>query len=100
MPFRFIVIEERPLHFLTECAAALSFTAEVCPGIEMNVKPVSVLYVTKEEERYDGQYDVTPLITSQVLRTQAKFMEDDVRIKMIPTEELSNESGGVTFVVG
>lgn len=49
---------------------------------------------------YDGDYDVTPLITAQTLPTRSKTMRDDVRIDMIPTREIPNAAGGVTFVVG
>lgn len=56
--------------------------------------------VTVLPETYDGSYDVTPLITSQVLPTNKKYMIDDVRIDMIPTREVLNASGGVTFIVG
>lgn len=49
---------------------------------------------------YDGAYDVTPLITAQRLPTRSKTMRDDVRIEMIPTREIPNAAGGVTFIVG
>lgn len=49
---------------------------------------------------YDGTYDVTPLITAQQLPTRSKTMRDDVRIDMIPTREIPNAAGGVTFIVG
>lgn len=49
---------------------------------------------------YDGAYDVTPLITAQRLPTRSKTMRDDVRIDMIPTREIPNAAGGVTFIVG
>lgn len=49
---------------------------------------------------YDGTYDVTPLITAQRLPTRSKTMRDDVRIDMIPTREIPNAAGGVTFIVG
>lgn len=51
-------------------------------------------------EDYTGDYDVTPLITAQTLYTRDKHMNDDVRIDMIPTRELQNAAGGVTFIVG
>ena len=43
---------------------------------------------------YDGTYDVTPL------PTRSKTMREDVRIDMIPTREIPNAAGGVTFIVG
>lgn len=51
-------------------------------------------------EYYNGEYDVTPLITAQTLYTRDKMMNDNVRIDMIPTREIENSSGGVTFIVG
>lgn len=56
--------------------------------------------VTGDVERYTGEYDVTPLITAQTLYTQNKMMNDNVRVDMIPTRELENAAGGVTFIVG
>lgn len=34
------------------------------------------------------------------LPTRSKTMRDDVRIDMIPTREIPNAAGGVTFIVG
>lgn len=51
-------------------------------------------------EHYDGAYDVTPLITAQVLPTRDKLMDDNVRVDMIQTREKNNDAGGVTFIVG
>lgn len=51
-------------------------------------------------EHYTGDYDVTPLVTSQVLATRDKLMDDNVRVDMIPTREENNAAGGVTFIVG
>ena len=56
--------------------------------------------VTGDVEHYTGEYDVTPLITAQTLYTQNKMMNDNVRVDMIPTRELENAAGGVTFIVG
>lgn len=51
-------------------------------------------------EDYEGPYEVLPLITTQILPTTDKHMLDDVTIHMIPTREVQNLSGGVTFVIG
>lgn len=73
-----------------ECTSfASSFNSEVA------VSGGTPLY-----EDYTGDYDVTPLITAQTLYTRDKHMVDDVRIDMIPTRELNNDAGGVTFIVG
>lgn len=67
----------------------VSVTAEIGIGSAPNSAPY-----------YDGAYDVTPLITAQRLATSRKLMRDDVRIDMIPTREINNDAGGVTFIVG
>lgn len=51
-------------------------------------------------EHYQGEYNITPLVTSQIMQTRDKLMDDDVHIDMIPTRELQNSAGGVTFIVG
>lgn len=51
-------------------------------------------------EDYLGDYEVNPLITSQVLPTYDKHMIDDLTINMIPTREIDNASGGTTFIIG
>lgn len=61
---------------------------------------VEVAAPTGDIEHYDGAYDVTPLITAQVLPTRDKLMDDNVRVDMIPTREENNAAGGVTFIVG
>lgn len=47
-----------------------------------------------------GDYEINPLITSQVLPTYDKHMIDDLTINMIPTREIDNASGGTTFIIG
>lgn len=49
---------------------------------------------------YTGAYEVTPAVIEQILPTARKSMSDDVTIKEIPHEEVSNESGGYTFIIG
>lgn len=61
---------------------------------------VEVAAPTDDIEHYTGAYDVTPLITAQVLATRDKLMDDNVRVDMIPTREENNAAGGVTFIVG
>ena len=57
-------------------------------------------YGSTAYEDYTGSYDVTPLITAQRLPTADKHMTDDVLIRMIPTSEVQNSAGGVTFTIG
>ncbi len=57
-------------------------------------------------EVYDGDYEVNSFVadpsftTSRVLGTKTKYMKDNVTIYSVPTKELQNEAGGVTFVIG
>lgn len=55
--------------------------------------------VTKDVERYDGPYMVTPKVAEQVLPTAKKLMSADVTIAKIPIFEVSNTSGGTTIYI-
>lgn len=59
-----------------------------------------VYEVEKVKDPYLGNYDITPLVTAQIMPTKLKTMLDDVRVEMIPTREINNDAGGVTFIVG
>lgn len=49
---------------------------------------------------YKGIYDPIPTVEGITLATKDKHMTDDVTIKPIPTYEVENEKGGVTFIIG
>lgn len=50
---------------------------------------------------YDGDYTVTPKIyEATVLPTKEKTMREDVTVLKIPQFEVSNESGGITLIMG
>lgn len=51
-------------------------------------------------ENYGGEYDVTPKVESQTLRTKEKYLLKDVTIKAIPFFEVSNLDGGQTVYIG
>lgn len=57
------------------------------------------IVITAEVEHYEGSYDVTPMVTQQVLPTKEKFMTDDVTVMAIPVFDVSNTSGGTTFYI-
>lgn len=87
------------LHEVGKIEAALSNPDTV--GVSLGeAVVVEVAAPTDDIEHYDGAYDVTPLITAQVLPTRDKLMDDNVRVDMIPTREENNAAGGVTFIVG
>ena len=63
---------------------------------------VGTFYNTSSEqhETYSGEYEVTPsTISSQILKTADKIMEDDVKVNKIPYWETSNEYG-ITIYIG
>ena len=50
---------------------------------------------------YEGSYEITPAsYIEQVLPTQDKLMEEDLRVQRIPNFLVSNPAGGNTFIVG
>lgn len=49
---------------------------------------------------YTGSYDPIPTVDGVTLATKDKHMTDDVTIQPIPTYEVQNEKGGVTFIIG
>lgn len=67
---------------------------------KLSVALGEAVVVEKGNADYYDAYDVTPLITAQRMPTRSKTMRDDVRIDMIPTREIPNAAGGVTFIVG
>ena len=49
---------------------------------------------------YQGNYTVTPKVTSQKLQTKDKLMKDDVVVLEIPYYETSNISGKTVYIGG
>lgn len=75
--------------------------------VELNSIPAIVVQLQEVQlnnisgEKYTGQYEVTPAVKNDViLRTANMIMTKDVTVKKIPQFEVSNESGGKTFIIG
>ena len=51
-------------------------------------------------EHYAGEYDVTPLVTAQVLATRDRLMDDDVRVNPVPYRESPLAGGGIEVTIG
>lgn len=50
---------------------------------------------------YEGEYEVIPILyADQVLATSGLVMRDDVTVREIPVEKVSNPSGGYTATIG
>ena len=49
---------------------------------------------------YTGDYEIDPTFSSQTLETKDKSMSDDVTIKAIAVQSVTNPSGGNTIFIG
>ena len=54
----------------------------------------------KTDDIYEGDYEVTPRVYSQILETKDKLMIDDVLINVIPMAKVINLSNGYTVTIG
>lgn len=68
------------------------------PKIGMKIGQAVIVSVGGEP--YEGEYEVTPKISSQILPTAKKLMKDDMTIKAIPYFDVSNTAGGQTIYIG
>lgn len=68
------------------------------PKIGMKVDKAVIVQVGGEP--YEGEYEVTPKVSSQTLPTAKKLMKDDVMVKAIPYFDVSNPAGGQTIYIG
>ncbi len=60
---------------------------------------VDVSEITNDEG-YDGAYEAIPKINEQNFPTKGKTMTKDFKVKGIPSYEVDNPQGGVTFIIG
>lgn len=51
-------------------------------------------------ETYDGPYEMTPRVYSQMLETEGKQMLNNVTVYEIPVTRTSNPQGGLTVLIG
>lgn len=56
--------------------------------------------LVETNEVYEGDYEVTPRVYSQMLKTKGKFMIDNVLINVIPIAKTINLSNGYTVTIG
>lgn len=59
-----------------------------------------VITIDEPLPNYEGEYQITPKITEQVLETKNKTMLNDVTVFQIPYASVSNPSGGNTVTIG
>lgn len=56
--------------------------------------------IVKEHDTYNGQYNVIPKGNAQTLYTMDKLMKENVVVEKIPYYEVSNDSDGITAIIG
>lgn len=56
--------------------------------------------ITITGDMYEGPYEVTPTLETQMLATRNKTMSDDVTVLKIPYAEVGNTAGGTTATIG
>ena len=66
----------------------------------VTLRAVKVNDVTMIPDNYTGEYVIESSTEEQTLLTSNKFLKDDVVVKSIPYDEVSNPSGGTTFYIG
>ena len=49
---------------------------------------------------YDGPYSVKPSFEEQVLETAGLLLTADINVKQIPLSRVTNNSGGMTVIIG
>lgn len=68
------------------------------PVYKLSAIQAQPVYTVGEE--YDGDYEVIPKFTEEVLKTQNKLMKDNVVVYPIEVARVSNPSGGTTVYIG
>ena len=67
---------------------------------EGQLEGIVLIGVETDVPIYEGDYDVTPALNLQVMETQFMRMKDNVSVRSIPYQEVSNPSGGKTVTIG
>lgn len=77
------------------------YDLEIDDGASFDVELDTVIkVVTITGDMYEGPYEVTPTLETQMLATRNKTMSDDVTVFEIPYAEVGNTAGGMTATIG
>lgn len=49
---------------------------------------------------YEGTHSIVPSFADQLLDTSGLLVEEDIKIEAIPLVRVSNNSGGMTVIIG
>ncbi len=77
------------------------YDLEIDDGASYDVELDTIIRViTITGDMYEGPYEVTPTLETQMLATRNKTMRDDVTVFEIPYAEVGNTAGGTTATIG
>lgn len=73
--------------------------AELCGSLQSDLVVIGDITAGHKVAPYEGDYEVTPHVEGQELKTKHLYMTEDVTIHAIPFFEVSNKSGGNTVYI-
>jgi hypothetical protein len=85
---------------LYEDTPQLKISPKIDDSFTVGFKAVQAVVEYVGGEKYEGEYDITPKIESQVLRTARKVLDQDVNVRAIPYAEVQNSANGKTVTIG
>lgn len=68
--------------------------------VHTTVELHGTVHILKDHKTYEGTYNVIPSGKKQTLYTVEKVMKDNVTVESIPYYEVSNDSDGITAIIG
>lgn len=71
----------------------------LCGSLQSDLVVVGDIAAGNKVAPYEGDYEVTPQVEGQELKTKHLYMTEDVTIHAIPFFEVSNTSGGNTVYI-
>ena len=71
-------------------------TVSFTPSLDVNIS----VNDPGQVDKYDGDYEITPLNIDQTVPTRSKYMTDDITVKSVPYFEVENLSKGKTLIIG
>ena len=67
---------------------------------QTDFESASKIVIVDDTEHYNGDYEIIPKSTDQIMQTRSKIMDYDVTIRKVPYFETGNEQGGNTVYIG
>lgn len=68
--------------------------------VHTTIELQGTVHILKDRETYEGIYNVIPSGKKQTLYTVEKVMKENVVVEKIPYYEVSNDSDGITAIIG